>query len=87
MISILKNHVQEQIKYLLKKSITNHCVSDVDIASYLSGGIDSSLIYTLSANENKDAFHGRFTNMMALMKVHMPKMSLINLKENCLKKI
>ncbi|MBO8234255.1 asparagine synthase (glutamine-hydrolyzing) [Prochlorococcus marinus XMU1419] len=60
-----KNHVQEQIKYLLKKSITNHCVSDVDIASYLSGGIDSSLIYTLSANEknfSKDAFHGRFTN-------------------------
>ena len=46
---------------LLHTSIQRQTIGDVDIGSYLSGGLDSSLISTISNAENskvKDVFHG-----------------------------
>lgn len=52
-----------RLEELLADSVSLHCRSDVEIGSYLSGGVDSSLIHTL-ANRKGDhpkAFNGRFT--------------------------
>ena len=57
-------YFQKRLRELLAESISLHCRSDVPIGSYVSGGIDSSLIYRLSG-VHPDAsllgFHGRFT--------------------------
>ena len=49
---------------LLNESIISHTVSDVEIGSYVSGGIDSSLVASKLAKLNKDVpikfFNGRF---------------------------
>ena len=54
-----------RLRELLEESIELHGRSDVPVGSYVSGGIDSSLIYRL-AQENGSAsplgFHGRFTD-------------------------
>ena len=53
-----------KVTELLKASVKLHGQSDVPIASYISGGIDSSLIFSL-ARDNSSAtpfgFHGRFS--------------------------
>lgn len=53
-----------RIRELLSDSVAVHLRADVPIGSYLSGGVDSSLIAMLSAEtspENDLAFHGKFT--------------------------
>lgn len=56
-------YFEEKLDALLQESVHYHRVSDVPIGSYLSGGIDSSLMTALSADKNDHflgAFHGRF---------------------------
>jgi len=58
-------YFHNRLRELLEESIKLHGRSDVPVGSYVSGGIDSSLIYRLS-QENGSAsplgFHGRFTD-------------------------
>jgi len=55
----------EELKHLLIDSVTIQTRSDYPIGSYLSGGIDSSLITSLTSkilNGNLPSFHGCFEN-------------------------
>jgi asparagine synthase (glutamine-hydrolysing) len=58
-----ENYYIDKIKELINESINLHLRSDVPIASYVSGGIDSSLISILSSNKIKlnNLFHGKFS--------------------------
>ena len=53
----------QNIEKLIDYSVGIHLNSDVPIASYVSGGVDSSIISILSSNKNKldKLFHGKFS--------------------------
>lgn len=59
------HYFDTRLRELLEESIELHGRSDVQVGNYVSGGIDSSLIYRL-ARSNKTSsplgFHGRFTD-------------------------
>lgn len=58
-------YFQSQLRGLLDDSVNVHLRADVPIGSYLSGGIDSSLVAILASRhdaKNNKAFHGRFTD-------------------------
>ena len=51
----------EKIKDILEKSVNSHLMSDVEIATIVSGGVDSSVVSSLAAKGGvKSAFTGRF---------------------------
>lgn len=53
-----------RMRELLEESVAIHGRSDVPVASYISGGIDSSLIFSLARKNLSSSplgFHGRFT--------------------------
>lgn len=56
------HYFNEKLKELVDDSIRMHLRSDVEIGSYVSGGIDSSLLLNKASdlNENIKGFHGRF---------------------------
>ena len=59
-----ERYFEEKLQDLLHDSMELHCRSDVPIGSYVSGGIDSSLIYKLSQAQKASsplAFHGLFS--------------------------
>ena len=56
-------YFETRLRELLNDSVALHLRSDVEVGSYLSGGIDSSLIYGLASEHScygLKAFHGRF---------------------------
>ncbi|MDO6444974.1 asparagine synthase (glutamine-hydrolyzing) [Colwellia sp. 1_MG-2023] len=53
------NKVEENIKDEIEASVCAHMESDVDVASFLSGGIDSSLVTAMAAKDSK--FKSSFT--------------------------
>lgn len=57
-------YFHRRLRELLEDSVAVHGRSDVPIASYISGGIDSSLMFSLARNNPSSSplgFHGRFT--------------------------
>jgi asparagine synthase (glutamine-hydrolysing) len=56
-------YFQDRVHDLVNESASLHLRSDVEIGSYVSGGVDSTLIGVLASKQNKGslkAFHGRF---------------------------
>jgi asparagine synthase (glutamine-hydrolysing) len=56
-------YFESQLRGLLDDSISLHLRSDVEVGSYVSGGLDSSLIYSRASEHlghGLKAFHGRF---------------------------
>ena len=54
---------EDKLRSLIEDSVKYHQVSDVPVGSYLSGGIDSSLVTVLASEKNPSfygAFHGKF---------------------------
>jgi asparagine synthase (glutamine-hydrolysing) len=56
----------ERLRELLHDSVRLHMRADVEVGSYVSGGVDSSLLAALAREERPDgrfqAFNGRFTD-------------------------
>jgi asparagine synthase (glutamine-hydrolysing) len=44
----------EELRHLLEDSVAAHLVSDVPVSTFLSGGLDSSLLTVLAAGHNRD---------------------------------
>ncbi len=58
------SYFEARLRELVDDSIQVHLRSDVPIGSYLSGGVDSSLIAILASRadvRHREAFHGKFT--------------------------
>ena len=57
-------YFERRLRELLNESMALHLRADVPVGSYISGGIDSSLMAILAAKvdpQNRQVFHGRFT--------------------------
>ena len=60
-----ESYFVEKLRELLRDSVDFHIRSDVEVGSYISGGVDSSLIANLATSSlgyPVKGFHGRFTD-------------------------
>ena len=57
-------YFEQQLESLIDESVRIHCRSDVPVGAYVSGGIDSGIIATLSKqySNNMMAFTGKFSH-------------------------
>ena len=56
-------YFESELRERVDDSVALHLRSDVEVGAYVSGGLDSSLIYALASNQSGaglKAFHGRF---------------------------
>jgi asparagine synthase (glutamine-hydrolysing) len=63
--SLTLEQCKTRVRELIADSVNIHMRADVPIGSYLSGGVDSSLIAILAnefSPENNQSFHGRFVD-------------------------
>ena len=51
-------YFREEVERLLVDSVANHLVSDVPVGSYVSGGIDSSVVASIASARTEGRFHG-----------------------------
>lgn len=59
------SYFSRRLRELLDESLRLHLRSDVSVGSYVSGGLDSSLVHVLASRQNPavhQTFHGRFTD-------------------------
>ncbi|MDC1135648.1 asparagine synthase (glutamine-hydrolyzing) [Alphaproteobacteria bacterium] len=59
-----QRYFQDTLRDLLEQSVKLHARGDVKIGSYVSGGIDSSLIYNIATQKTRTSklgFHGKYT--------------------------
>lgn len=71
-------YFQRRLSELLEESVSFHGRSDVPVGSYISGGIDSSLIYGLARDNPSSSpfgFHGRFTEYPGYDESHYAKIA------------
>lgn len=71
-------YFQRRLNELLEESVSFHGRSDVPVGSYISGGIDSSLIYGLARDNpssSRFGFHGRFTEYPGYDESHYAKIA------------
>lgn len=57
------DEITSQLLHLLEDSVSAHLRSDVEVGAYVSGGLDSSLIYGIANDQSSPGlkgFHGRF---------------------------
>jgi asparagine synthase (glutamine-hydrolysing) len=75
----------KKTKELLKESVLLHGRGDVNVANYISGGVDSSLIFNI-AQSNKSSshigFHGKFTEYPGYDESQFAKIVMKNNLEN-----
>lgn len=60
-------YFNRRLRELLENSVQIHGRSDVPVGSYISGGIDSSLVFNLATKNSSSSnigFHGRFTEFL-----------------------
>jgi len=68
-------YFERRLRELVEDSLQAHLVSDVPVGSYVSGGIDSSLMHILanSNGEHSHGFHGRFTQFTGYDESHFAR--------------
>jgi len=57
-------YFESELRERVHDSVTMHLRSDVEVGAYVSGGLDSSLIYSIASDQTRTglkAFHGRFS--------------------------
>jgi asparagine synthase (glutamine-hydrolysing) len=75
----------KKIRQLLKESVLLHGRSDVPVASYISGGVDSSLIYNVAQSNKLSSpfgFHGKFTEYPGYDESSFAKIAMKNSDQN-----
>jgi asparagine synthase (glutamine-hydrolysing) len=79
------NYFYKKSRELLQDSVLLHGQSDVPVACYISGGVDSSLIYNI-AKSNKSSspfgFHGKFSEYPGYDESPFAKIAMKNEEEN-----
>ena len=60
-----ENNIYEELKSIVDETLELHLVSDVEVGSFVSGGLDSSILASLASDKTPEqlkAFNGRFSD-------------------------